>query len=89
MEAARKHGRPPGPAARKYLKQVIDEYPTTPAAAEARNILTELDAADAREWTWLCAASYRRSADSVYNARPPTGRRDCRANRPPSPVLAY
>lgn len=42
METAKKRGIPPGPAGRQYLRQVINEYPTTPAAAEARGILENL-----------------------------------------------
>ena len=33
-------------AARKHLQRVIDEYPTTPAAAEARELLKQIDSAE-------------------------------------------
>jgi predicted DNA-binding protein len=39
LDFARRTGRPPGTGARQFLEQVLEEYPTTPAAAEARELL--------------------------------------------------
>jgi hypothetical protein len=41
LDGAKKTGKPPGPSARKYLEQVVEEYPTTPSAAQARELLKQ------------------------------------------------
>jgi hypothetical protein len=47
IEASRKSGRAPGAAAAQYLRQAVDEYPTTPVADEPRRLLDELTKAPA------------------------------------------
>jgi TolA-binding protein len=44
VELAKKAGRASSPSARRHLQQVLDEFPTTPSAARARELLEELDA---------------------------------------------
>ena len=41
IDGAAKNGRPPGQGSRRLLERVVEEYPTTPAAAQARDLLAQ------------------------------------------------